>query len=491
MTHWAFFTAKKIIQEKGDKNEYTIATGITPSGFIHFGNFREVITGYFIAKALKKMGKKVRLIFSWDDYDTFRKVPAGLENKNFEQYLYQPISRIPDPFEKEHSYADFFKKNFEKELAEVGIEVEFISQTKKYQSGDYNKDILEVLEKKDQIIAILNQYRTEPLNQDWLPVACYCSRCFKDKMEKMTYSQGELFYQCHCSHKEALDVLNSHQLKLPWRIDWPMRWRYEKVDFEAAGKDHSSDGGSSTTAKLIAKEVFNYEPPTYLQYDFVSYKGLGGKMSSSKGNLVRLKDVLEIYPREIIFWIFASYKPNVDFAISFDLDVIKTYDAYDRFKEKEDDLSEEIKFLIDFQSKKEPAFRHFCNILQIHNKNYEEIKKKYQEDIQERFFKAVYWLNHYAPEEFLFQLKEEQNRKINHHQDFYKKLLILLNKEFKEDKELHEDLYALIHEFNLDPKATFQEIYLLLIDKDHGPKLAHFILEIGPEKVQNLINAAL
>ena len=42
--HWSNFTAKKIIQEKGEKDLYTIATGITPSGFVHFGNFREVVT---------------------------------------------------------------------------------------------------------------------------------------------------------------------------------------------------------------------------------------------------------------------------------------------------------------------------------------------------------------------------------------------------------------------------------------------------------------
>ena len=32
----------------------------------------------------------------------------------------------------------------------------------------------------------------------------------------------------------------------------------------------------------------------------------------------------------MVRWIFASYKSNVDFAVSFDLDVIKTYEDFDR-----------------------------------------------------------------------------------------------------------------------------------------------------------------
>ena len=42
--HWTDVTAEKIIREKGDKDKYVLAAGITPSGTIHLGNFREVIT---------------------------------------------------------------------------------------------------------------------------------------------------------------------------------------------------------------------------------------------------------------------------------------------------------------------------------------------------------------------------------------------------------------------------------------------------------------
>ena len=78
LCHWADQQAAKIIKEKGDLPLYTCASGITPSGTVHIGNFREIITVDLIVRALKDRGKNVRFIYSWDDYDVFRKVPANM-----------------------------------------------------------------------------------------------------------------------------------------------------------------------------------------------------------------------------------------------------------------------------------------------------------------------------------------------------------------------------------------------------------------------------
>ena len=64
-----------------------------------------------------------------------------------------------------------------------------------------------------------------------------------------------------------------------------MRWKKEGVDFEPAGKDHHSEGGSFDTAREIAKAVYSCEPPVTFQYDFISIKGRGGKISSSSATL--------------------------------------------------------------------------------------------------------------------------------------------------------------------------------------------------------------
>ena len=74
--HWSEEIAKRVIERNPNKEEYVCAAGISPSGSIHIGNFRDVVTSYFVVRALQKMGKKARLLFSWDEYDRCRKIPA-------------------------------------------------------------------------------------------------------------------------------------------------------------------------------------------------------------------------------------------------------------------------------------------------------------------------------------------------------------------------------------------------------------------------------
>ena len=77
--HWSEKIAKDIIKRSPDKEEYVCAAGISPSGSIHIGNFRDIATSYFVYKALVKQGKKARLLFSWDEFDRFRKVPVNVK----------------------------------------------------------------------------------------------------------------------------------------------------------------------------------------------------------------------------------------------------------------------------------------------------------------------------------------------------------------------------------------------------------------------------
>src|SRR5688572_30036054 len=77
-THWADKTAEELIEKHPGKATFVCASGISPSGVVHIGNFREAITVDFVVRALKDRDKKVRFLYSWDDYDALRKVPANL-----------------------------------------------------------------------------------------------------------------------------------------------------------------------------------------------------------------------------------------------------------------------------------------------------------------------------------------------------------------------------------------------------------------------------
>ena len=90
--HWSEKIAQEIVARRPDKEEYVCAAGISPSGSIHIGNFRDVATSYFVVLALRRMGKKARLLFSWDEYDRTRKVPVNVAKvtEGFEQYIGYP-----------------------------------------------------------------------------------------------------------------------------------------------------------------------------------------------------------------------------------------------------------------------------------------------------------------------------------------------------------------------------------------------------------------
>ena len=42
--NWAKEVALKIINERPNEEVYTVASGVSPSGFVHIGNFREIAT---------------------------------------------------------------------------------------------------------------------------------------------------------------------------------------------------------------------------------------------------------------------------------------------------------------------------------------------------------------------------------------------------------------------------------------------------------------
>lgn len=522
--HWADQTAVKVIAKKGDKASFVVASGITPSGTVHIGNFREVITVDLVARALKLRGKEVRFIYSWDDFDTFRKVP-----KNFPQqemlatHLRQPISRVPDPWGKTESYAMANIQRFQNELSPMGIKPEFLYQHRRYSSGEYAEPIRHALENRDKIRGILDRFRTEPLETTWLPTAIYCESCDRDEMAAERYGgEWNYYYKCGlCGHEATTDIRTTKNLKLNWRTDWPMRWGFEGVDFEPGGKDHSSDGGSFDTGAVILQEIWGKEPPVYLQYDFVSIKGGTGKMSSSKGELFTLSDALEVYDPQMVRWLFANQRPNHDFSLAFDADVIKFYDEFDRaetqiFADK-GEPSTKLALLrrtyeLSLPDGKMPdvkpvraGFRVLCNRLQGCDGNVQRTYEQFYTDeifsdddrrrFEERATRALTWLEKHAPEEFRYSIRTQRHSMpLNDLETMALKALWQMVDDGTiaalAPTELNQAIYdRAIHGSGAEPMAFFRVVYQKLIGRDQGPRLPGFLKEIGRERLLELLGA--
>lgn len=327
--HWAYKIATELINKYPNKKTYVCASGISPSGSVHIGNFREVLTTYFVVKALQDLGKNTRFIFSWDDFDRFRKVPSNVEAE-FQQYIGKSYVDIPDPFGCHTSYAEHFEAEFEDSLNVFGIDIEFIYQHREYTSGKYNKQILHALKKRKEIYDILMKFKTsQSTNQErdaFYPITIYCKSCGKDDTKIIRFNEIEekIEYKCLCGFHHQLAIMEANNIKLNWKIDWPMRWMMEDVIFEPGGRDHSSETVSYNVSKEIARKIFHYEAPHYTPYEFIGIKGQNGKMSSSSGNNITPTELLNIYLPEVILFMFAKYKPSNAFNIGTDEDYLKT-----------------------------------------------------------------------------------------------------------------------------------------------------------------------
>jgi len=484
---WADAIADQIIKQKGDKKEYVCASGITPSGQVHIGNFREVITTDMVVRALRDKGKKVRFIYSWDDFDRFRKVPKGVD-KSYEKYLGMPISDIPSPFDDKMSYSEYNEKKFEASLGKVFIEPTFIYQNEMNKKSSYADLIKIALEKKEEIKAILDKFRKEPLAEDWWPIMIYCDSCKKDLTKIIGVDGYNVSYECECGHSETFDIRKKGIVSIRWRVDWPLRWRFEAVDFEPGGIDHSVYGGSFTTSKIIAKDIFDFEPPVYQFYEWISVKG-GEAFSSSTGNALMLSEVEEIYEPAVLRYLFVGTKPKSAFNISFDNDVISIYEKFDTLEKKyfegkcnprEKRMYEMSVVNVPKKLPKRTGFRHLVSLVQIGEAD--KIK-------EERVEKVRNWVEKYAGDDMKFEVQKKISGKFNAKE---KKALaelkrVLENNEFKSDKELFDSFYELCEGAAIENTDFFSAAYRAIIKKEKGPRLASLIMMVGPKEIAKLL----
>ncbi len=527
LCHWADQMADKIIAEKGERESYTCASGITPSGTVHLGNFREIITVDLVVRALRDRGKNVRFIYSWDDYDVFRKVPANMPDpETLEKYLRFPITMVPDTTGRDENYARHHEVDIETQLPRVGIAPEFLYQASRYRANRYAEGMKKALQNRDLIKECLNEYRDEQHKMKaedvYWPVSIFCGKCNKDTTTITGYD-GEygLTYKCECGCEETVDIRKFQGAKLGWRVDWPMRWNEEKVVFEPGGKDHISPGGSYDTAKLVSKKVYGWDAPITMRYDFVNLKGVPGKMSSSKGKVIALPDALDVYQAEVLRYIFAGTRPNTEFAISFDLDVLKVYEDYDKTErivygidkaKSEDQFNKEKRIYILSQiDGKIPetmpyqiTFRMLTTLLQTYSgdidaviKSLGDVKQDQEERLRRRAACAWFWIQHSAPDcapDFCFALRDDGSKP-----QLSDELLTAVRRvrdevvpkldTFAIDKECQQAIYDVATSMGMESKALFGALYQTLIAKDQGPRLGSFLRIIGKEKLQKILGA--
>ncbi|MGW6355844.1 lysine--tRNA ligase [Streptomyces sp. NPDC055092] len=374
-TDWVSRYADEVIAEserRAPGKPVVVASGLSPSGPIHLGNLREVMTPHLVADEVRRRGYEVRHLISWDDYDRYRKVPAGVPgvDESWAEHIGKPLTSVPAPAGSAYpNWAEHFKAAMTGALGELGVEFDGISQTEQYTSGVYREQILHAMKHRGDIDAILDQYRTKKAppkqqqkqqkpvdeaeleaaegsgaaNEDdgsggaagYYPYKPFCGECGKDLTTVTSYDDEttELSYTCTLDgHSETVRLTEFNRGKLVWKVDWPMRWAFEGVIFEPSGVDHSSPGSSFQVGGQIVG-IFGGKQPIGPMYAFVGISGMA-KMSSSKGGVPTPADALQIMEPQLLRWLYARRRPNQSFKIAFDQEIQRLYDEWDKLASK-------------------------------------------------------------------------------------------------------------------------------------------------------------
>lgn len=524
----------------------TCASGASPSGPIHLGNLREFLTPHLVAEEIRRRGIAVRHLHSWDDYDRFRKVPAGVD-PSWSEHIGRPLSAVPDPWACHPSWAEHFKAPLREALAELGVEMVEVSQTEQYRSGAYTEQVLHAIRHRGLVEEVLAKHRTkkpEPESEQEaaaledsvveeepdagsgdlarFPYKPYCRECGRDTVEVTAWDDEttDLTYACSsCGFTGVTNVATQHEGKLVWKVDWPMRWAYEGVDFEPGGLDHSTPGSSYTVGKELVKRVFGYRAPSYVAYAFVGFAGVQ-KMSSSAGGVPTASDALKILEAPILRWLYARRQPKQAFDIDFGAEVVRLYDEWDALGRKAADPAKRDAQVLAFERASSTAaagvlptpkvvqpFRLLSSVADVTAGNLDQVGRLVGasiEDLEPRLLKAATWATEFVPEEERTTVREtpDTDRLAALEEDEELWLAQLLDR--LPDAPSPDELTALIYgvpklarglglddaptdEVKADQKAFFKLLYNLLVSADRGPRLPTLFQALGSERVRSLL----
>ena len=326
---------------------------------------------------------------------------------------------------------------------------------------------------------------------------------------------------CECGHEGDFDFTKDFNCKLQWKIDWPMRWKAEGVDFEPGGKDHASKNGSYDTAKDISKQVFGYDPPLFQGYEFIGIKGSVGKMSGSSGLNMTPDFLLKLYPPEMILWLYAKTEPLKAFDFCLSDEILRQYFEFGKMvgAVRAGTADENTKRIIENSL---IAGRNFVpvpmsqlvDLGSVVDFNPDMMEKLFQkigtpytkEEFSELFEKAKFWLKTCSPESEYIILKKRNWKYWRTMAEPERACVRALHDYIAAGgytlDSLQSELYAIPKQVFPDKAEDknalkqvqskfFQDVYNLILGRDRGPRLYLYLFAVEADRYLRLLDFSL
>ncbi|MCH2186569.1 hypothetical protein MK280_11930, partial [Myxococcota bacterium] len=245
-----------------------------------------------------------------------------------------------------------------------------------------------------------------------------------------------------------------------------------------------------------------------------------------RGDVVTVQDCLEVYEPEMLRWIFASQRPGSEFQISFDADVIKLYEDYDRARrlahEAEDGSKADRKRRVARRTFELaslspcriepgspfpdiPAFRAISVVVQAYDGDLErtvshfealgEIQdEKQRKHCRERAACCWRWVKNFAPDEFRYRIRQQAVvRDVGGDDRIVLQRLVEVLRSLPDGSEsdLVPHMKQLCQGTELTLKTFCPLAYDLLVGRDHGPKLTTLLTTMGSQRALPLLEPSL
>ncbi|MGQ0536108.1 MAG: lysine--tRNA ligase [Methanobacteriota archaeon] len=525
--HWADVLAAEVAKQ--DVAKHVFATAITPSGPIHVGNMREVLTTEMVYRATRARGAHAELIYIADSFDPLRKVYPFLDKASYEPHVGKPLSEIPcpgpdgKPGHCHASYAHHFIDPFLEALSELGVDLTVMHAHEMYERGAYVEATKLAMANADVIrdIVLTVAKREGKIPENWIPFNVQCENCRRLNGPIPTlFEDPYIDYACKaCGHEGRKDIRKPGGGKLPWRVDWPARWSFLGVTFEAMGKDHAAAGSSWDTGVEIVRRVYGREPPVRTVYEFIQLKGIGA-MHSSTGTAVSAEEMLKMTPPEVLRFLIARPQPGKHIDFDPGEGVVGLVDEYDRWEhaffagEPETAERKELKRVYELSQPRtvptkappEVPYTHLVNVVSAYPSDAAVfaslsrqglLPKEASLDAESRLRllhrvgHARYWLGRFAPEKYrnpvVWDAAEAARLRasLSEAQRAFLGELAERLAEVAPSAWTGEDLHNLVHEAvkgsGLPPRDGFAAIYRVILGKEKGPRAGDLLAQLPRE----------
>lgn len=507
---WPFEEARKLAaryaSKPPEKGYVLFETGYGPSGLPHIGTFGEVARTSWVRHAFSMLSDIPTKLFAFsDDMDGLRKVPDNVPNKDMlAQHLGKPLTQVPDPFGTHESFGHHNNARLRAFLDEFGFQYDFKSSTEAYHSGLFDPALKLVLERYDEIMALmlptLGSERQETYSPI-MPISPTTGRVLQTPILSRDAVAGTVVFEDEDGRRIEQEVTGGKS-KLQWKVDWAMRWVALDVDYEMSGKDLIA---SVELSSKIAK-VLGGRPPEGFTYElFLDQEGQ--KISKSKGNGLSVEDWLKYGPAESMAS-FMFHAPRRAKRLYFDV-IPKSTDEY-------------LTFLNKVQTE-EPAKRLENPSFHIHAGTPPEPSSPISFSMLLNLASAcnpeetsVLWgfITRYSPDatpESAPYLDKLVGYAVAYYQDFVRPAktyrapdekeraaiidLLAALSDMPADTDadaIQEKVFEIGNAHSFDPlRSWFKALYEVLLGQSQGPRFGSFIALYGIEETKTLITRAL